>query len=214
MPGNRRWGSWRGVRFGFDDHHPVGASHHQKIVVVDDQLAFCGGIDLTGHRWDTCAHRPDEPARVTPQGKAYGPYHEIQAMVSGPVAASLGELARDRWRALGAEGLPPVVRSSEDLWPDDIEPDLEGVRFLIVHPYDLDKEPTRNIVVVADRLGAGTGEMVMCAYGKAARSAIGNQDMSIEAAVVGIVDRVDINDTTSEEMREAARRLVQENGRP
>jgi microcompartment protein CcmK/EutM len=95
------------------------------------------------------------------------------------------------------------------VWSTKKTPDLEGVRFLIVHPYDLDKEPTRNIVVVA-----GTGEMVMCAFGKAARSAIGNQDMSIEAAVVGIVDRVDINDTSSEEMREAARRLVHENGRP
>ena len=84
---------------------------------------------------------------------------------------------------------------------------------MIVHPYDLDKEPTRNIVVVADRLGAGTGEMVMCAFGKAARSAIGNQDMSIEAAVVGIVDRVDINDSTSREMMEAAKKLAHDNGR-
>ena len=100
------------------------------------------------------------------------------------------------------------------VWSTKKTPDLEGVRFLIVHPYDLDKEPTRNIVVVADRLGAGTGEMVMCAFGKAARTAIGNQDMSIEAAVVGIVDRVDISDTSSDEMREAARRLVSENGRP
>ena len=63
------------------------------------------------------------------------------------------------------------------VWSTKKTPDLEGVKFLIVHPYDLDKEPTRNIVVVADRLGAGTGEMVMCAFGKAARSAIGNQDM-------------------------------------
>src|ERR1700752_3653093 len=100
------------------------------------------------------------------------------------------------------------------VWSTKKTPDLEGVRFLIVHPYDLDKEPTRNIVVVADRLGAGTGERVMCAFGKAARSAIGNQDMSIEAAVVGIVDRVDINETLSDEMREAANRLAQENGRP
>src|ERR1700754_5188447 len=92
-------------------------------------------------------------------------------------------------------------------------PNLEGVRFLIVHPYDLDKEPTRNIVVVADRLGAGTSEMVMCVSGKAARSAIGDQDMSIEAAVVGIVDRVEINETFSDEMREAAKKLAQENGR-
>ena len=100
------------------------------------------------------------------------------------------------------------------VWSTKKSPDLEGIRFLVVHPYDLEKEPTRNIVIVADRLGAGTGEMVMCAFGKAARTAIGNQDMAIEAAVVGIVDRVDITDTVSDEMREAARRLERENGRP
>ena len=98
------------------------------------------------------------------------------------------------------------------VWSTKKSPDLEGVRFLVVHPYDLDKEPTRNIVVVADRLGAGAGETVMCAYGKAARTAIGNQDMSIEAAVVGIVDRVDLADTQSEELRESARALARDNG--
>lgn len=100
------------------------------------------------------------------------------------------------------------------VWSTKKTPDLEGVRFLVVHPYDLDKEPTRNMVVVADRLGAGTGEMVMCAFGKAARSAIGNQDMSIEAAVVGIVDRVDLHESISEELRDAARELARDNGRP
>ncbi len=100
------------------------------------------------------------------------------------------------------------------VWSTKKSPDLEGVRFLVVHPYDLDKEPTRNIVVVADRLGAGPGEMVMCAYGKAARSAIGNHDMAIEAAVVGIVDRVDLQESVSEEMRDAAKELARENERP
>ena len=99
------------------------------------------------------------------------------------------------------------------VWSTKKTPDLEGVRFLIVHPYDLDHEPTRNVVVVADRLGAGAGETVMCAYGKAARSAIGNQDMSIEAAVVAIVDRVDLAETQSEELRDAARALSGDNGR-
>ena len=116
-----------GVRFGFDDHHPVGASHHQKVVVVDDQLAFCGGIDLTGHRWDTSAHRPDEPARKTPIGEVYEPYHDVQAMVMGPPAMSLGTLARDRWRALGEYRLPPVNKSAEPLWPPDITPDFTDV---------------------------------------------------------------------------------------
>jgi ethanolamine utilization protein EutN len=91
------------------------------------------------------------------------------------------------------------------VWSTKKTPDLEGVRFLIIHPYDLDKEPTKNIVVVADRLGAGVGEIVMCAYGKAARTAIGNQEMAIEAAVVAIVDRMDLHDAESEELREAAR---------
>jgi ethanolamine utilization protein EutN len=99
------------------------------------------------------------------------------------------------------------------VWSTKKTPDLEGIRFLVVHPYDLEKDPTRNIVIVADRLGAGTGEMVMCAFGRAARTAMGNQDMAIEAAVVGIVDRVDITDSVSEEMREAAVKLARDNGR-
>jgi len=92
------------------------------------------------------------------------------------------------------------------VWSTKKTANLEGVRFLIVHPYNLNKEPTTDIVVVADRLGAGVGEMVMCAYGKAARSAIGDQEMSIEAAVVGIVDQVDldVDQCRSAEMIEAA----------
>ena len=122
-----RWRMPRGVRFRFDDHHPVGASHHQKIVVVDDQLAFCGGIDLTGHRWDTSDHRLEEPARKTIMGRPYGPYHEVQAMVSGPAATSLGVLARDRWRSIGYDHLPSIGTASDDLWPSAVSPDLTGV---------------------------------------------------------------------------------------
>ncbi len=95
------------------------------------------------------------------------------------------------------------------VWSTKKTPDLEGVRFLVVHPIDLDKEPTRNIVVVADRLGAGVGEVVLCAYGKAARTAVGDQEMAIEAAVVGIVDRVDVQAdlARSDELVETSREL-------
>lgn len=100
------------------------------------------------------------------------------------------------------------------VWATKKSPDLEGVRFLVVHPIELDKEPTRSIVVVADRMGAGIGETVMCAYGKAARTAIGDQDMAIEAAVVAIVDRVDVHDTPSDDLRAAAHELrPRDNGR-
>jgi uncharacterized membrane protein YdjX (TVP38/TMEM64 family) len=115
------------VHFGFDDHHPFGASHHQKIIVVDDVLAFSGGIDLTGHRWDTAAHRLDEPHRVNADGTPYGPYHEIQAMVDGPVAAALGALVRDRWDAMGERTRPLASHAAHDLWPGDVTPDLTDV---------------------------------------------------------------------------------------
>jgi microcompartment protein CcmK/EutM len=95
------------------------------------------------------------------------------------------------------------------VWSTKKAPDLEGVKFLIVHPYDLDKEPNKSIIVVADNLGAGIGEIVMCAFGKAARSAVGDQEMSIEAAVVGIVDKVDYSDemALSEELTGARNEL-------
>lgn len=94
------------------------------------------------------------------------------------------------------------------VWATKKTANLEGVRFLIVHPYNLNKEPNANVVVVADRLGAGVGETVICAYGKAARSAIGDQEMSIEAAVVGIVDEVDLDADLcrSAELAEAAKK--------
>jgi ethanolamine utilization protein EutN len=94
------------------------------------------------------------------------------------------------------------------VWSTKKAPDLEGVKFLIVHPIELTNEPTRSVVVVADRLGAGIGEVVICAYGKAARSAIGDQEMSIEAAVVGIVDRMDVHESPSEDLNAEARALL------
>jgi ethanolamine utilization protein EutN len=95
------------------------------------------------------------------------------------------------------------------VWSTKKTPDLEGVKFLVVHPFDLDKEPNKSIIVCADNLGAGIGETVICAFGKAARSAIGDQEMSIEAAVVGIVDRVDISEemARSQELISEAKKL-------
>ena len=127
------WRMPRHVRFGFDDRHPVGASHHQKIIVVDDAIAFCGSVDLTSHRFDTCRHCCEEPLRTTPGGSPYEPYHEVSAMVSGPAAARLGELARERWRASQGDGkLPPIAPTPQgDLWPTDAEPDLSNAEVAI-----------------------------------------------------------------------------------
>src|SRR5262245_20353651 len=51
------------VEIVLDSHLPAGASHHEKLVIIDDDVAYCGGVDLTVRRWDIAAHHPDEPRR-------------------------------------------------------------------------------------------------------------------------------------------------------
>jgi phosphatidylserine/phosphatidylglycerophosphate/cardiolipin synthase-like enzyme len=109
-----------------DGHHPAGASHHQKVVVIDDCLAFCGGIDMTGERWDTRAHADGEPRRVLASGRPYKPWHDATTAVTGPVAAALGEMARERWQIAGGKPLAPVPGAAP-CWPEGLHPDFEGV---------------------------------------------------------------------------------------
>ena len=81
------------------------------------------------------------------------------------------------------------------VWATKKVDNLNQLRFLLVAPEKLHKQPTDEYVVVGDVLGAGIGEQVICAYGHAARKAINPQDpnsLSIEAAVIGIVDKVDL----------------------
>lgn len=123
------WRTHRRLRFELDGAHPVGASHHQKIVVIDDALAFVGGLDLTHCRWDTPEHRPDDPRRTHPEGDSCPPFHDVQMAVDGAAAAALGELARERWRrATGHEIAAPQSDDSSDPWPDSLEADITDVR--------------------------------------------------------------------------------------
>jgi phosphatidylserine/phosphatidylglycerophosphate/cardiolipin synthase-like enzyme/membrane protein DedA with SNARE-associated domain len=120
------WRTHRRVQFRLDGRHPPGASHHQKIVVLDDALAFVGGIDLTRGRWDRPEHRPDDPLRRGPDGAPYAPFHDVQMAIDGEAAVALGALARERWRR--ATGHAPATHEpGADLWPAILQPDFAGV---------------------------------------------------------------------------------------
>ncbi|NNL67134.1 MAG: hypothetical protein HKP30_12885, partial [Myxococcales bacterium] len=117
----------RRIHFEMDSAQPTTASQHQKIVVVDDAVAFVGGFDLTAHRWDTRDHTPDDPRRVTPAGRAYPPFHDVQIAVDGEAAAAIGALARERWQR--ATGHPPEEPAGgSDPWPERLVPDVRDVR--------------------------------------------------------------------------------------
>jgi len=121
------WLTHQRLHFYLDGNHPVGASHHQKIVVVDDAIAFVGGIDLTKNRWDTQEHLADDPRRVGPSGEKYSPFHDVQMAVDGKAAAALGELARERWRRATGHRLQPPAKQHNDRWPPELAPDMENV---------------------------------------------------------------------------------------
>jgi phosphatidylserine/phosphatidylglycerophosphate/cardiolipin synthase-like enzyme len=123
-----RWAASKNIHFRLDGAHPAGASHHQKILVIDDQLAFCGGIDMTADRWDTREHLDDDPGRRRPTTRRrYRPWHDATMAVDGPAAQALGELARERWRTAGG---PPIARpptSRSHPWPKDLEAQFREV---------------------------------------------------------------------------------------
>ena len=116
------------VRFRLDASVPYGACHHQKVLVIDDKVAFCGGGDFCPDRWDTPAHLDEDPRRVMPGGEHHAPRHEVMMMVDGDAARELGELTRLRWlRATGAAVPAPADPGDHDPWPAWLPPDLEGV---------------------------------------------------------------------------------------
>ncbi|MEQ8196148.1 MAG: VTT domain-containing protein [Rhodospirillales bacterium] len=123
---NLAWKTPARVRVCLDNYLPLGASHHQKLVVIDDSLAFCGGLDLTIRRWDTRDHKPQEPRRTDPNGASYGPFHDIQMMVDGEAAAALAEVARQRWSDAECEKPAPLTPGG-DPWPAFVKPDFENV---------------------------------------------------------------------------------------
>lgn len=122
-----RWKAHRQITLKLDGAHPLVGSHHQKIVVIDDALAFCGGIDMTIERWDRREHADDDPARVRPDGSPHDPWHDATSVFDGDAARAMGDLARDRWQAATGETLRPVD-AADDCWPPSLAPTFSGAR--------------------------------------------------------------------------------------
>ncbi len=114
------------LEFILDNNHPLGASQHQKIVVIDDQIAFSGGLDITGRRWDTQEHKGVDERRTDPSGSTYAPFHDVQVAVTGDSAKSLGDIARERWRiATGLNLQRPASQNS--IWTNVANIEFEKV---------------------------------------------------------------------------------------
>ncbi len=136
------------LQFRYDATHPQGASHHDKLVVIDGHTAWAGGIDICEHRWDRRTHLDEHPLRLDGDGSSYLPYHDVQAVVRGPVVHELVEHFVERWAVAGGEALVLVPEPEPDEAPHchiDLGRTLVGVsrtRGAMVVPLT---EPVREI---------------------------------------------------------------------
>jgi phospholipase D1/2 len=121
-----RWGLDPQISVKWDHQHPLDGSHHQKILVIDDKVAFCGS------RWDTRAHCDEHSGRRRPfTHRSYDPWHDAIMAVDGETASALGDLARIRWHCATGDTLPVPQRAGHDCWPDDLEPQFRDIDIAI-----------------------------------------------------------------------------------
>lgn len=69
---------------------------------------------------------------------------------------------------------------------------LVGSKLLITQPIDIDSKPSGKPLIAVDTVGAGIGEIVIFATGTASRNAAEKKSSAIDAAIVGIVDNMDV----------------------
>jgi phosphatidylserine/phosphatidylglycerophosphate/cardiolipin synthase-like enzyme len=91
------------IRCELDAHERPMHCHHEKLVIVDGECAFVGGIDLTtlgGDRFDSCAH---------PLRDSIG-WHDVATRLRGPIVADVAAHFAARWSEVTGEPDDPPAR--------------------------------------------------------------------------------------------------------
>ena len=80
------------------------------------------------------------------------------------------------------------------VWATRKDPGLVGMTFLIVREVDLDGAPLDTVVIAADAVGAGVGERVLVAQGSSGRQTAITKGKAVDAVIMAIVDRLDVDE--------------------
>jgi phosphatidylserine/phosphatidylglycerophosphate/cardiolipin synthase-like enzyme len=183
------WQNHPRLQLRLDRQHPIYAAHHQKIVVIDDNLAFVGGMDLTVERWDTPEHLAGDPRRIRPDGTPYTPVHDIQMAVEGAVARAVAAHARHRWQVATGEELQPC-EDGGTAWPADLAAEFTNTRVGIARtaPPWAEQPPIQEVAkLTADAIVAARDSIYIEAQYLSAHS-IGN----LLAGTLGLSDGPEI----------------------
>lgn len=78
------------------------------------------------------------------------------------------------------------------VWATKKEESLSGMKLMVVQKHGEGKALSEDAFVAADVVGAGIGEQVLVVSGSTARKAFGRDDIPIDAAIVGIIDSLEV----------------------
>ena len=78
------------------------------------------------------------------------------------------------------------------IWATKKEPALEGQKFMVVQELDSAGRKKGNVFVAADPVGAGIGEQVLTVTGSTARKMLGGDNIPVDAAIVAIIDTLEV----------------------
>ena len=75
------------------------------------------------------------------------------------------------------------------------DPEIEGLKLLLIKNSDLEGNATGSVLVAADAVGAGLGELVLYAAGSSARQTVQTKDRPVDHVVMAIVDTIEVEGT-------------------
>lgn len=182
------WTSNERIHFLFDSRHAVGASHHQKLVVIDGLIGFVGGMDICSNRWDDRRHLPDNALRNNKAGQPYEQYHDIQSCHYGPGVDKLRDIFTVRWKHAGGRGLSlsgvEALEGIDLFFSEPIEAEEVAVsrtQAKTLFPPQQDIREIRSLYI--DAIDAAEGLIYM-----------ENQYLSSQAVYTALIDRLKASD--------------------
>lgn len=122
----RDWTCHPRIHFVYDVNRPIESSRHEKFVLIDRKLAYLGCTDLSRERWDVPGHTEFKEFRVNPDGHAYRPHHDLQAVFNGEAAELLAQHFENEWRRSTGEIIRVEYSNLSSTWLKQLKPDFEN----------------------------------------------------------------------------------------
>ena len=90
------------------------------------------------------------------------------------------------------------------VWATRKDEQTVGMKFQVVREVELDYTPKSGFVVAVDSVGAGVGEIVLVAQGSSGRQTELTRGKPVDAVIMAIVDRLDVDEDEVEEVKRRA----------